>query len=162
MPLERRAAGCVDVDLRHRRVPRHTVVDPGALEAAREHEVLRRVDHALPREVRHRREPDRDRGRQCEAGDPPRQEERRREQADDEEREGEAAGGGPRPRELRLDPQPERAGDGVDPGFVRQLRERQDEHERQRGDRADRGRDAGPRKAGGEPPTRPTSHSGTR
>ena len=62
------------------------------------------------------------------------------------------ARGGPRARELRLDPQPERAGDGVDPGLVRQLRERQDEHERERGDRADRGRDARPRKAGGEPP----------
>ena len=83
---------------------------------------------------------------------PARQEERRREQPDDEERECEAPGGRPRPRELRLDPHPERAGNGVDPGLVRQLRERQDERQRQRGDRADRGRDAGPRKAGGEPP----------
>ena len=94
---------------------------------------------------------------------PPRQEERRREQADDEEREREAARGGPRAGELRLDPHPERAGDGVDPGLVRELRERQDEHQRQRGDRADRGRDdeaaEGRRRA---TTTRPTSHSGTR
>ena len=85
------------------------------------------------------------------AGEAARQEERRREQAEDEEREREAPGAGPGPASSASIRSQSAPGNGVDPGLVRELGERQDERERQRGDRADRGRDAGPRKAGGEP-----------
>ena len=56
MPLERGAAARVEVELRHARVVRKPLVDPGALEPAREHAFLGRVDHAVPREVRRRGE----------------------------------------------------------------------------------------------------------
>ena len=114
MPLEGGSAGCIRVDLRHSGVLRDAVVDPGALEAAREDEVLRRADHALPREVRHRGEGGGHRHGQRDPGDATRQEERRGDQAEDEDAEGEAARRRPRPRELRLDSLPQRAGDGVD------------------------------------------------
>ena len=42
-----------DVELRHARVVREPLVDPGALEAAREDAVLGRLDQALPREGGH-------------------------------------------------------------------------------------------------------------
>ena len=132
MPLEGGAAGRVDVELRHGRVGRHAVVDPGALEAAREHLVLGRLDHALPREVRRGGEGRGDGDGQRDPGDPTRQEERRGDQPDDEETEGEAAGRRPRPRQLRLDAHPQRAGDGVDARLVRELAEGQDQWERQR------------------------------
>ena len=147
VPLECRLAARVDVELRHRRLGSDTVVDPRPLEASREDEILRRVDDPLPREVRHRHEPDRDGRRQCQArdaaaarGTSPRAARRRRAPS------ARRAGGRPRPGELRLDPDPERTGNGVDPGLVRELRERQDQRERQRGDSPDRGRD--PRVAG--------------
>ena len=61
---------------------------------------------------------------------PTRQEERRGDSAEDEDAEGEAAGRRPRPRELRLDSHPQRAGDGIDARLVRELPEGQDQWER--------------------------------
>ena len=58
---------------------------------------------------------------------------------------------GPGPAELRRDPLPQRARDGVDPRLVRKLAERQDQRERQGRDDPDRGRDERPRQAGVEP-----------
>ena len=151
MPLEGGPASRVRVELRHRGVLRDPIVDPGAFEAAREDEVLRRPDHPLPREVRHGGEGGGHCHGQGDPGDPPRQEERCRYEPEDEDAEGEATRRRPRSRELRLDPLPQRARDGVDPRLVRKLAERQDQRERQRRDDPDRGRDERARQAGVEP-----------
>ena len=76
---------------------------------------------------------------------------RRRDEPDDEEAEREPAGRRPWPGQLRLDPHPERARDGVDARLVRELAEGQDQRERQRRDGPDRGREERSRQAGGEP-----------
>ena len=155
MTLEGRAAGRVHVELRHGRVGRHAVVDPGALEAAREHLVLGRLDHPLPREVRRGGERRGDGDRERDTGDPAWQEKRRRDEPDDEKTEGETAGRRPRPSQLRLDAHPERARDGVDARLVGELAEGKDQWERECDDGADRGGNERSRQAGGEPDDQP-------
>ena len=152
MPLERGAAARVDVELRHARVVRKRDVDPGALEPTREDEVLGGVDQPLPREVRRGGERGRHDDRERDAGDPSRQEERRGEEDEEEDRERQAARRRPGPGQLRLDPLPERARDGVDPRLVRELPEREDQRERERARRRrSRRRRGAARQAGGEP-----------
>ena len=92
----------------------------------------------------------------------PWQEERRREEAGDEEREGDAAGGGAGARELRLDPEPERARDRVDPGVVRELAVGQRSASAAATAAPTRDAKTGRGRPAASHTTSPTSHKGTR
>ena len=140
----------LEVELRDARIVRKALVDPRRLEPVREHGVLRARRPSAPRRSPPSRR--RPRRRQWErrdgaaaAGAPLRRVVRRR------TRRATGAPRGARPGRLALEPDPERAGNGVDAGLVRELPERENRGESDCQDDADRGRDERPREAVSEP-----------
>ena len=152
MPGQRRgrARARLEVELGDARVVRESLVDPRALEPAREHGVLGCVDDPLPGRSSAEEQHAEHRSRQREPVSPW-DEHCCGDERHDEEGEHDAARAQRRAGDLVRDPPPERSRHGVDPGLGGEVPEREEGGQDEREHDSCRRRDERPGKPVGEP-----------